>query len=230
MPYATLVLISFLYLLISVIVLSAFPFLFLLRFVLSLFIDFLSFLLVPLICVYPLPSIGMALSNPLHGLRRPGFVGRPLPGVEVALKRDTVLGDKPLETFKKGEKEASESDHLSSAPSQATTPTTATNGDTSHGITKNNDSSSTSNKTYELIGASPLDDTPSEDIVEEGELLVRGPTVFKEYWNKPEATAQAFADGWFRTGDIAGVDAQGCFKILGRSSVDILKVSGYKVS
>lgn len=99
---------------------------------------------------YGMTEIGMALSNPLHGERRPGTVGQPLPGVEVRLSG-------------------------------------------------------------------------------EGEIQVRGATVFKEYWGKPDATVQAFADGWFKTGDIAQVE-DGYYRILGRSSVDIIKSGGYKIS
>lgn len=63
-----------------------------------------------------------------------------------------------------------------------------------------------------------------------GEIQVKGPSVFKEYWRKPEATLKAFtADGWFMTGDIAVVE-NGYFKILGRDSVDIIKSGGYKIS
>jgi malonyl-CoA/methylmalonyl-CoA synthetase len=63
-----------------------------------------------------------------------------------------------------------------------------------------------------------------------GEIQVKGPNVFKEYWRKPEATQKAFTgDGWFRTGDIAVLEA-GYFKILGRDSVDIIKSGGYKIS
>ncbi|XP_060892538.1 malonate--CoA ligase ACSF3, mitochondrial [Labrus mixtus] len=64
----------------------------------------------------------------------------------------------------------------------------------------------------------------------EGELLVRGPSVFKEYWNKPEATRESFtADGWFKTGDTA-VYKDGVYWIMGRTSVDIIKSGGYKIS
>ncbi|MCX2743187.1 acyl-CoA synthetase [Mangrovivirga sp. M17] len=64
-----------------------------------------------------------------------------------------------------------------------------------------------------------------------GELLVKGDQLFKEYWNKPEATNEAFdQDGWFKTGDRVKVSENGVFKILGRYSVDILKVGGYKIS
>jgi malonyl-CoA/methylmalonyl-CoA synthetase len=109
---------------------------------------------------YGMTEIGMALSNPLHGVRRPGFVGAPLPGVEVRLADDAGL------------------------PVSAGTP---------------------------------------------GEIEVRGATVFLEYWRQPDATAAAFRDGWFRTGDVAVVEAD-AYRILGRSSVDIIKTGGYKVS
>jgi len=111
---------------------------------------------------YGMTEIGMALSNPLHGERRPGFVGTPLLGVDVHLV------DEAGRPVVRGE----------------TTP---------------------------------------------GEIEVRGATVFLEYWRRPEATAAAFRDGWFRTGDVAVVD-DGAYRILGRSSVDIIKTGGYKVS
>ncbi|HXY68732.1 MAG TPA: acyl-CoA synthetase [Gemmatimonadales bacterium] len=109
---------------------------------------------------YGMTEMGMALSNPLAGERRPGFVGAPLPGVEVRL----VDGEgRPV------------------AP----------------GTT--------------------------------GEVEVRGPTVFREYWGRPDATRDAFRDGWFRTGDTAVVES-GAYRLLGRTSVDIIKSGGYKVS
>jgi malonyl-CoA/methylmalonyl-CoA synthetase len=64
---------------------------------------------------------------------------------------------------------------------------------------------------------------------EPGELLVRGPQVFAGYWDRPEATAKAFVGGWFRTGDVAVREPDG-YRLLGRSSVDILKTGGEKVS
>ena len=110
---------------------------------------------------FGMTEIGMALSNPLVGERRAGFVGAPLPGVQVRLVDDADL---PV-----------------------------TNG------------------------------TP-------GQIQVRGPTVFASYWRRPEETAAAFtADGWFRTGDLAVVE-RGAYRILGRSSVDILKTGGEKIS
>jgi malonyl-CoA/methylmalonyl-CoA synthetase len=109
---------------------------------------------------YGMTEIGMALSNPLHGERRPGTVGVPLPGVEVRLVDDA--GD--------------------------------------------------------IVAAGAA-----------GEIEVRGPGVFREYWRRPEATRDAFRNGWFRTGDVAVVE-NGYYRILGRSSVDIIKTGGYRVS
>lgn len=62
-----------------------------------------------------------------------------------------------------------------------------------------------------------------------GEIEVRGPGVFAEYWGQPEATRDAFRDGWFRTGDTAVVE-NGRYRILGRTNIDILKTGGHKVS
>ena len=109
---------------------------------------------------YGMTEIGMALANPLHGERRPGFVGTPLPGVELRLVDEA------------------------GRPVPAGTP---------------------------------------------GEIEVRGETVFLEYWRRPDATGAAFRDGWFRTGDVA-VSEHGAYRMLGRSSVDIIKTGGYKVS
>ncbi|WP_437632625.1 AMP-binding protein [Sorangium sp. So ce854] len=63
-----------------------------------------------------------------------------------------------------------------------------------------------------------------------GELWIRGPSVFKGYLGREDATAAAFQDGWFRTGDVAERSSDGCFRLLGRTSVDILKSGGYKLS
>jgi malonyl-CoA/methylmalonyl-CoA synthetase len=109
---------------------------------------------------YGMTEIGMALSNPLHGERVPGTVGRPLPGVDVRL---TDEDGKPV------------------------SPGTA------------------------------------------GEVQVRGPNVFSEYWGRPEATRAAFRDAWFRTGDTAVIE-DGVYRILGRTSIDVLKTGGHKVS
>ncbi|WP_017715642.1 acyl-CoA synthetase [Kamptonema formosum] len=109
---------------------------------------------------YGMTEIGMALSNPLHGQRLPGYVGNPLPQVEVRLVDET--GNLvPLET--------------------------------------------------------------------PGEIQVKGPGVFLEYWQKPAATAKSFRNGWFCTGDLAAFENDS-YRILGRISVDIIKTGGYKVS
>jgi fatty acid CoA ligase FadD36 len=63
-----------------------------------------------------------------------------------------------------------------------------------------------------------------------GRLQIKGPTVFEGYLNRPEATAEAFdADGWFRTGDVAVIDADGMHRIVGRESVDLIKSGGYRI-
>ncbi len=110
---------------------------------------------------YGMTEIGMALSNPYVGERRPGTVGQPLPGVDVTL----------------------------------------------------------------------VDDTGNQVGVENqpGEIWVRGDSVFLEYWDNAQATDKEFTDGWFRTGDVAE-KVDGYFRILGRSSVDIIKSGGYKLS
>jgi malonyl-CoA/methylmalonyl-CoA synthetase len=53
--------------------------------------------------------------------------------------------------------------------------------------------------------------------------------VFQEYWQRPVETGAAFRDGWFRTGDM-GVVERGAYRLLGRTSVDIIKTGGFKAS
>ncbi len=62
-----------------------------------------------------------------------------------------------------------------------------------------------------------------------GELHVAGSTLFDGYLGRPEATATAFDDQWFRTGDAAVIDADGFHRIVGRQSLDIIKTGGFKV-
>jgi len=109
---------------------------------------------------YGMTEIGMALSNPLEGERRPGCVGTPLPGVDVHLVDDEGI---------------------------------------------------------EVADGQP------------GEIEVQGATVFREYWQRPDETRAAFRHGWFRTGDMAVVE-RGSYRLLGRTSVDIIKTGGFKVS
>ncbi|MFN8345008.1 MAG: acyl-CoA synthetase [Spirosomataceae bacterium] len=110
---------------------------------------------------YGMTEIGMALSNPYHDQRRAGFVGVPLPKVNVRLVNEQ-------------------------------------------------------NKEVESGQA--------------GEIQVKGPNVFSEYWRRPAATQESFTeDGWFKTGDVAVME-EGSYKILGRNSVDIIKSGGYKIS
>ncbi|KAI8368575.1 hypothetical protein EDC96DRAFT_552729 [Choanephora cucurbitarum] len=76
----------------------------------------------------------------------------------------------------------------------------------------------------------------NEDVTETrdvpGMLQIKGPTVFKEYWQRPEATQKEFTeDGWFITGDIAKrISQRGYYQIMGRNSIDIIKTGGEKVS
>ncbi|MFD5636388.1 acyl-CoA synthetase [Streptomyces sp. NPDC127077] len=63
-----------------------------------------------------------------------------------------------------------------------------------------------------------------------GEIQVRGPNLFTEYLNRPDATAAAYtADGWFRTGDMAVLDPDGSVRIVGRKATDLIKSGGYKI-
>ena len=109
---------------------------------------------------YGMTEMGMAISNPYHGERRPGHIGQALNGVTIRIADED-------------DKEVSEN--------------------------------------------------------QSGEIQVKGPNIFKEYWQKPEATTSSFVGGWFKTGDIAVLD-DGYYRILGRNSVDIIKSGGYKIS
>ncbi len=114
----------------------------------------------PLLERYGMTEIGMAISNPYRGERRPGTVGQPLPSMEVRIVD---------EEFR----------------------------DVAPGLP--------------------------------GQIVVRGPSLFREYWGRPAETAAAFRDGWFLTGDVA-ILRDGYVAIQGRASQDILKSAGYKLS
>ncbi|WP_181768653.1 acyl-CoA synthetase [Streptomyces albidus (ex Kaewkla and Franco 2022)] len=62
-----------------------------------------------------------------------------------------------------------------------------------------------------------------------GEIQVRGRNLFTEYLNRPDATAEAFDGGWFRTGDMAVRESDGYVRIVGRKATDIIKSGGYKI-
>jgi long-chain acyl-CoA synthetase len=64
-------------------------------------------------------------------------------------------------------------------------------------------------------------------IAADGEILVRGPSIFKGYWNRPEETKNAFVEDWFKTGDIGNIDADGYLSVTDRKK-DLIKTSGGK--
>jgi long-chain acyl-CoA synthetase len=64
-------------------------------------------------------------------------------------------------------------------------------------------------------------------VADDGEVLVRGPSIFKGYWNRPQETQDAFVNGWFKTGDIGNLDSEGYLSITDRKK-DLIKTSGGK--
>jgi malonyl-CoA/methylmalonyl-CoA synthetase len=62
-----------------------------------------------------------------------------------------------------------------------------------------------------------------------GEVHVHGPNLFLEYLNRPDATAEAVVDGWFKTGDLATRAPDGYIRIVGRRATDLIKSGGFKI-
>jgi long-chain acyl-CoA synthetase len=89
-----------------------------------------------------------------------------------------------------------------------------------------------SSKRPETVGfAAPVVDVKLDEALYEpgvGELLIRGPNVVKGYWNKPEATAETFTDGWLHSGDLARLDEQGFVQIVDRAK-DMVNRGGENV-
>ena len=71
-------------------------------------------------------------------------------------------------------------------------------------------------------------DVPRDDATI-GSVLVRGPSLMSEYLNRPDATAATFRDGWFVTGDVGALAPDGMLRLVGRSSVDLIKSGGYRI-
>ncbi|CAH2057090.1 unnamed protein product, partial [Iphiclides podalirius] len=159
---------------------------------------------------YGMSEVGMALSNPYVPAegRSPGFVGRPLPGVAARIATGEAL--EPLVTV------------------ETPPPDTQISLDRL-GLGGCKDFFSGDDKEWKQSTVTFHRD--SENGEYQGELLLKGPAVFSRYWNRtPQLNAAEFTrDGWFRTGDTASYSG-GRFAILGRTSVDIIKASGYKVS
>jgi malonyl-CoA/methylmalonyl-CoA synthetase len=62
-----------------------------------------------------------------------------------------------------------------------------------------------------------------------GDVLVRGPSLFDGYLEQPRATVEAFRDGWFVTGDLGALEADGCLRVVGRRGTDLIKSGGFRI-
>jgi acyl carrier protein len=76
-----------------------------------------------------------------------------------------------------------------------------------------------------VLDVSTGEEVPTDEL---GELVIKGPNVMLGYWNKPEETSLVLCDGWFRTGDIGRVDADGYFYIVDRLK-DVIYIGGMNV-
>ncbi|KAL0319268.1 UNVERIFIED_CONTAM: Malonate--CoA ligase [Sesamum angustifolium] len=100
-----------------------------------------------------------------------------------------------------------------------------------YGMTEGKRKGGTVGRPLPGVQAKIIAEDGSCDNVEVGELCIKSPSLFKEYWKLPEVTKQSFIDGgFFKTGDAARVDEEGYYVILGRTNADIMKVGGYKLS
>ncbi len=63
-----------------------------------------------------------------------------------------------------------------------------------------------------------------------GSVVVRGPSVFASYVNPQQTASESFQDGWFQTGDLAAVAPDGCLRLVGRTSTDLVKSGGYRIA
>ena len=69
---------------------------------------------------------------------------------------------------------------------------------------------------------------PTREAEERGEIAVRGPQIMRGYWQRPDADAEVFADGWLRTGDVGTIDDDGFVRVVDRIK-DMIAVGGFKV-
>lgn len=100
-----------------------------------------------------------------------------------------------------------------------------------YGLTETCAAACVNNKAGQKIGTvGPPVNGYSVRINDDGEIEFAGPGVFKQYWNNPEATAEAFDEGWFNTGDLGEVDDEGFVRITGRKKDLIVTAGGKNVS